>query len=152
MTPTFPAAAERYEAFRAWVWGQRTSHVASRSESQFPLSGARQRIELDLQAQWFGGEFGKVFTGTGGEKIEIIQFGHWNRGAGPDFTEAAVRIDGELKRGSIEIDLDVRSWDSHGHGSNRNFNDVILHIFKDRSALNRYFTWTPSNPAGPTPR
>ena len=140
MTLTFPSAAERYEAFRVWVWGQRASHVASRSESQYPLSEARQSIELDLQAQWFGGEFGKIFTGTDGEKIEIVQFGHWNRGAGPDFTEAAIRVDGELKRGSIEIDLDVRSWESHGHGSNRNFNDVILHIFKDRPALNRYFT------------
>ncbi len=140
MTLTFPAAAERYEAFRARVRGVRGSRVASCSESQFPLTETRQSIELDLQAQWFGGEFGKVFTGTDGEKIEIIQFGHWNRGAGPDFTESAVRIDGELRRGSIEIDLDVRSWESHGHGANRNFNDVVLHVFKDRPALNRYFT------------
>ncbi len=140
MTPPFPAAAERYEAFRARVRGRSTFLVASRSESRFALNETRQNIELDLQAQWFGGEFGKVFTGTDGEKIEIVQFGHWNRGAGPDFTESAVRIDGELRRGSIEIDLDVRSWESHGHGSNRNFNDVVLHVFKDRPALNRYFT------------
>lgn len=140
MTSTFPAAAEHYEAFRDWVWRRTTSYVASRSDSQFPLAEKRRTIELDLQAQWFGGEFGKKFTGTDGESIEIVQFGHWNRGAGPDFTETAVRINGELRRGTIEIDLDVRSWESHGHGANRNFNDVVLHVFKDQPALNRFFT------------
>jgi len=140
MTLTFPDAADAYEAFRDWVWGRTTSYVASRSDSQFPLAAKRRTIELDLQAQWFGGEFGKKFTGTDGESIEIVQFGHWNRGAGPDFTETAVRIDGEPRRGTIEIDLDVRSWESHGHGANRNFNDVVLHVFKDQPALNRFYT------------
>jgi len=85
--------------------------------------------EMDLQAMWFGGEFGRKFTGTRGEDISIIQFGHWNRGAGPDFTETAIEINGTLRRGAIEIELDAVSWEGHGHGSNAEFDNVILHVF-----------------------
>src|SRR5690349_16410289 len=41
--------------------------------------------ELELQARWFAGDFGKQFISTNGNKIDIIQFGVWNREAGPDF-------------------------------------------------------------------
>jgi hypothetical protein len=41
--------------------------------------------ELELQARWFTGDFGKHFVSTDGDKIEIVQFGVWNREAGPRF-------------------------------------------------------------------
>ncbi|MCB1231439.1 MAG: DUF2851 family protein, partial [Verrucomicrobiae bacterium] len=85
--------------------------------------------ELELQAQWFAGEFGRDFTSPDGETIEVVQFGHWNRGAGPDFTEAAVKVDGELRRGAIEVDLEATSWEGHGHGENPAFDEVVLHVF-----------------------
>ena len=134
MTPPFPVAAGRYEAFRLRIWS-----LAS------PVVRGGERLfgdELDIQAQWFGGEFGRVFTGTEGEEIEVVQFGHWNRGAGPDFTEVALRINGVLKRGSLEIDLDVRNWEGHGHSANPGFNEVVLHVFTDQPAMNRVFTRT----------
>ena len=96
--------------------------------------------EIELQAMWFGGEFGRHFSGTGGEEIEVIQFGHWNRGAGPDFTEVAVTVDGELKKGTLEIDLSASSWEQHGHGANPNFDDVVLHVFLSGPEQNRFFT------------
>ena len=78
--------------------------------------------ELELQARWFAGEFGKSFVSTAGEKVEIVQFGTWNRESGPDFREVVVRIgDAESVRGSIEIDLLDRSWESHGHAANPAF-------------------------------
>ncbi|MCB1205419.1 MAG: DUF2851 family protein, partial [Verrucomicrobiae bacterium] len=98
--------------------------------------------ELEIQARWFGGEYGRHFRGTSGEWIEIVQFGHWNRGAGPDFTEAAVLVDGCLRRGAIELDLDVRNWERHGHGANREFNGTVLHVFTDGPASTRFFTRT----------
>src|SRR5690606_25380740 len=107
MGSPFPIAAERYEAFRHWVWSQAQPLVRSRP-------GRPGMDELELQARWFGGEFGRAFTGTEGEVIEMVQFGHWNRGAGPDFTEVAVRIDGRLHGGALEIDPDVRDWEAHG--------------------------------------
>jgi hypothetical protein len=134
MSPPFPVAAGRYEAFRHRIW----------SLARLVVCGGERpfRDELDLQAQWFGGEFGRVFTGTENEKIEIVQFGHWNRGAGPDFTEVAVRINGELRRGAVEVDVDVRNWERHGHLINPDFNEVVLHVFTDQPAMNRFFTQT----------
>ena len=41
--------------------------------------------ELELQARWFAGEFGKNFVSATGDKIDIVQFGTWNREAGPIF-------------------------------------------------------------------
>src|SRR5439155_1069824 len=48
--------------------------------------------ELELQARWFAGEFGRKFQTLVGELVEIVQFGFWNREAGPDFQDAAIRL------------------------------------------------------------
>lgn len=132
---SFPEGAVRYDRFRDQVWSAALPLVRGGSSPWLP-------DELELQARWFGGEYGRVFTGTDGESIEIVQFGHWNRGAGPDFTEAAVRVGGRLCRGAIEVDLDVRNWEGHGHGTNPGFNDTVLHVFTDGPAATRVYTRT----------
>ncbi|MBA3763626.1 MAG: DUF2851 family protein, partial [Chthoniobacterales bacterium] len=53
----------------------------------------RQPSELELQARWFAGDFGKRFRSVCGKEIEIVQFGTWNREAGPDFSDAVIRVD-----------------------------------------------------------
>src|SRR5437016_10965921 len=101
--------------------------------------------ELELQARWFAGDFGKQFVGTGGDQIDIIQFGTWNREAGPDFRDAAIRInDGEPIRGCVEIDLLDRSWETHGHAINSAFEATVLHVFVEKSDR-EFFTRTESN-------
>ena len=78
-------------------------------------------------------------------KIDIVQFGIWNREAGPDFRDAAIRINGgEPIRGCIEIDLLDRSWESHGHATNPAFEATMLHVFVERSDR-AFFTRTHSN-------
>ncbi len=136
---SFPGAAERYSSFREKVFAASACRVAE------PEYSRPSTYELDIQAQWFGGEFGRNFTGTNGERIEIVQFGHWNRAAGPDFTECAVRINGELRAGPIELDIRASDWEGHGHGANPNFDPVVLHIYTDGPALNRFFTRTSSH-------
>lgn len=135
MSLRYPDAAARYERFRQQVWSEALPLVSAGRPAMVP-------DEREIQARWFGGEYGRRFTGTEGEVVEIVQFGHWNRGAGPDFTEVSVRVDGELRRGAVEVDLDVRSWETHGHGGNPNFNATVLHVFADQPALNRVFTRT----------
>jgi hypothetical protein len=110
--------ADRYEQLR---------HAAVREE---PLLGVpREWDELELQAHWFAGEFGRDFTTTTGEAVRIVQFGIWNREAGPDFAETAVSFNGsEAMRGCIEIDLDPRDWERHGHATNPSYESVVLHI------------------------
>ena len=77
------------------------------------LAVPRNFTELELQARWFAGDFGRSFTGTAGEEIEIVQFGIWNREAGPDFSNAAVRVGGQLAGGNIEFDLTDQNWEVH---------------------------------------
>ena len=47
-----------------------------------------------------------ILSARTADKIDIIQFGTWNREAGPDFRDAAIRINGgEPIHGCVEIDL-----------------------------------------------
>src|SRR5437762_1136501 len=101
--------------------------------------------ELEVQARWFAGDFGKRFVSTAGDEINVIQFGTWNREAGPDFREAAIRInDGDPLRGCIEIDLLDRNWETHGHAINPAFEQTVLHVCVERSDR-EFFTRTISN-------
>jgi hypothetical protein len=101
--------------------------------------------ELELQARWFAGDFGKHFLSSVGDEIEVVQFGTWNHETGPDFRDAAIRINGgDPIRGCIEIDLLDRSWETHGHATNPAFDDTVLHVFVERSDR-EFFTRTKSN-------
>ena len=120
----FSQGAKDYQRLRDSVAGG-TSRLLEPERLTIP--------ELDLQAMWFGGEFGRIFRGTAGETIEIVQFGHWNKGAGPDFSEVAAKIDGRLLKGSVEIDVNCEGWEEHGHGANPAFDEVILHLFLNGS-------------------
>ena len=114
-----------------------------RERPLFPLP--RNFSELELQARWFAGDFGKSFTSTAGEEIQIVQFGTWNREAGPDFSDAAVRINqGEIARGSIEFDLADQNWEAHGHAANPAFDGTVLHVFV-ASGGRTFFTRTTTN-------
>lgn len=97
--------------------------------------------EIELQALWFAGAFGRDFRTTTGKKVRIVQFGEWNRGAGPDFMQAAVEIDGELKTGPLELDPLASDWETHGHGINPAFSSVVLHVVFE-SDSRRIFTRT----------
>jgi hypothetical protein len=97
--------------------------------------------ELELQALWFSGAFGRDFRSTTGKKIRIVQFGEWNRGSGPDFFQAAVEIDGEFRAGSLELDPRSEDWEAHGHSMNPAFEEVVLHVVFQSDAR-RAFTRT----------
>lgn len=118
-------SADRYEQIR------NKAAVAER-----PLLRVERAMpELELQARWFAGEFGRDFVTTAGQRVRVVQFGVWNREAGPDFSEAAISIDdAPAIRGALEIDPDVRDWERHGHGSDPNYDAVILHVFLTRPA------------------
>lgn len=93
----------------------------------------RRMPELELQAHWFAGDFGRDFTTTDDRAVHVVQFGVWNREAGPDFAEAAITLDGgEALRGCIELDPDVRDWERHRHSENPAYDHVVLHVFTQR--------------------
>ena len=84
--------------------------------------------ELELQALWFSGAFGRDFRLKDGRTLRIAQFGEWNHGAGPDFAHAAIEIDGCPFTGDLEIDTCPADWEAHGHSTNPAFSNTILHV------------------------
>ena len=135
--------AERYGALRQ-------AAVGSGVRDELLPAGAAPEIEL--QARWFAGEFGREFRTVDGRAVRVIQFGVWNREAGPDFAEAAIEIDGGGPlRGAIEMDLDARDWERHGHATNAAYEGVVLHLYFQSGGVTA-FTRTLSNRSVPQVR
>jgi hypothetical protein len=65
---------------------------------------------------------------TAGEKIEIITFGSYLQIAGPDFFNAQIKIDNQLWAGNIEMHVKSSDWYLHNHQSDKNYDNVILHV------------------------
>ncbi len=63
-----------------------------------------------------------------GKPVKIMFQGRWNTDAGPDFKDAIIDIEGDVKRGDVEIDRQTYDWISHNHNENAQFNKVILHV------------------------
>jgi len=120
-------------------------HTASRVHERALFVSPRIPNELELQARWFAGDFGEHFVSIAGDKIDIVQFGTWNREAGPDFRDAAIQVnDSNPIRGCIELDVNDRSWETHGHATNPAFEETVLHVFVEKSDR-QFFTRTKSN-------
>ena len=68
------------------------------------------------------------FRTGNGTRFRVLYPGHPGGGAGPDFRDALLQLDGVgVVRGDVEIHLHQRDWRSHGHGSDPNYNGVVLH-------------------------
>lgn len=89
---------------------------------------AAQR-ESVLQACWAHQLWrrGELRT-AGGSTLEVIAPGWLNRGAGPDFTEARLLLDGTEHWGDVEIHVHEREWWAHGHHNDPAYGRVILHV------------------------
>lgn len=68
------------------------------------------------------------FKDAEGNAIEILDYGRWNRDSGPDFINARIKIKGVILAGNIELHLRSSDWIFHRHGSDRAFDNVILHV------------------------
>jgi hypothetical protein len=63
-----------------------------------------------------------------GEPIEIISVGQHNSNSGPDFFNAQLKIDRQLWAGNVEIHVKASDWFVHGHETDPNYDNVILHV------------------------
>lgn len=126
--------ADRYERFRDAVF-------SGMAEPSVDSIWAENLSEQDLQSLWFAGDFGRDFISSQGKAVKIVDFGIWNSGAGPDFMECTVQIDGRQEQGAIELDPDARDWERHCHGANPEYRQVVLHLFL-QAPEQRFFTRT----------
>ena len=91
--------------------------------------------EIEIQARLYSGEYGTRWTTTGGRAVEVLHFGQWNREAGPDFKAARLRFGAEDEcAGDIEVDMDARDWERHGHATNPAYDGVHLQLFVGRTS------------------
>lgn len=105
-------------------------YSAARPGSVFREEAPKKVSELEIQARLFSGEYGTKWETTRGEAVEVVHFGSWNREAGPDFKDAQFRFSGgEICRGDLEVDMDPRDWERHGHATNPAFDGVRLQLF-----------------------
>lgn len=72
---------------------------------------------------------------SSGESVQVLHTGNRNSDAGPDFSNARIRI-GELEwRGSIEIHSKASNWNDHKHNSDEAYEKVILHVVWENDKL-----------------
>lgn len=65
---------------------------------------------------------------SSGESIEVIKIGNLNTHAGPDFSNAKIRM-GDLDwAGAVEIHIKSSAWEEHHHEVDKAYDSVILHV------------------------
>ena len=69
-----------------------------------------------------------------GKEVRIIDPGHRNSDAGPDFFNAKIEIDGYLWVGNVEIHYRATDWKRHGHDNDPAYDSVILHVVEKDDA------------------
>lgn len=67
-------------------------------------------------------------TTTDGQPLEIISVGQHNMHAGPDFSAAHIRINGQDWVGNVEIHVHASDWYKHRHHLDAAYDNTILHI------------------------
>jgi hypothetical protein len=65
---------------------------------------------------------------TDAEPITIIKVGQHNTNAGPDFLQAEIKIGDVTLVGHVEIHLQASDFIKHNHQSDKNYNNLILHV------------------------
>lgn len=82
-----------------------------------------------LQYIWENQLFDKTELKTAkGEPLQVINPGLLNTNDGPDFQNAKIKIGKIYHHGSVEIHINSKDWNTHGHQNNKNYNGVILHV------------------------
>lgn len=93
------------------------------------LYGPLRLLEVQVQRCWAGQELSAGdWRLRDGRRLVVRHPGSWNRGAGPDFRDAVLEIDGELFVGDVELHLYREDWWRHGHEADPAFGWVVLHV------------------------
>ncbi|MBC8046403.1 MAG: DUF2851 family protein, partial [Fimbriimonadaceae bacterium] len=71
-----------------------------------------------------------------GENVLIINSGEHNTHAGPDFTNAKIKIDDTTWAGNVEIHTRSSEWKNHKHQNDDAYKNVILHVVYDHDDTN----------------
>ena len=70
-----------------------------------------------------------------GAALNIIHPGFLNNDAGPDFSNAKVKIGSTLWAGNVEIHIKSSDWLKHNHQSDLSYENVILHVVYEHDVV-----------------
>jgi hypothetical protein len=71
---------------------------------------------------------------TAGASLEVVYPGSRQRTGGPDFAGAILTVAGFPCPGDVEVHVRSSDWDRHGHGHDRRYSHVVLHVVLDDDA------------------
>ena len=63
-----------------------------------------------------------------GEDLQVIRPGLLNHHAGPDFSNAKIKLDHMSWAGSVEVHIRSSEWKAHHHDNDDAYDNVILHV------------------------
>lgn len=79
----------------------------------------------------------ELFT-TEGEPVSVFHPGYRNTNAGPDFSQARVKIGPLEWVGNVEIHIHASGWKDHHHDHDAAYDNVVLHVvWKEDAAVRR---------------
>ena len=91
---------------------------------------SRPISEKLLKCLWFDKRFSQPLKTLDGKKITLLFPGWWNKSAGPDFLNATFQDEeGKILKGNVELHVNKKDWKRHGHGEDKNYRDLALHVF-----------------------
>jgi Protein of unknown function (DUF2851) len=70
-----------------------------------------------------------------GENIQIISVGNLNNDAGPDFTNAKIKIGNTTWAGDVELHLKSTDWIKHQHQQQDSYQKIILHVVYEHNTI-----------------
>ncbi len=82
-------------------------------------------LQYIWQFQYFNRQ---QLVSTSGESIQVLFAGNLNTNQGPDFFAARIKIGATTLAGSVELHLKTSDWKVHGHSTDANYNNVVLHV------------------------
>lgn len=85
-------------------------------------------MEMLMQYVWNSRLLMMPMVTTKGLRVEVVDPGLQNNGAGPDFFNAKIIIDGTLWAGNVEMHVKASDWHLHGHDTDPTYNNVVLHV------------------------
>lgn len=71
---------------------------------------------------------------TEGEELQILFAGQYNLNQGPDFLNARIKTGKTIWAGSIELHLKSSDWKKHQHHTDKNYDNVMLHVVWEQDA------------------
>lgn len=76
-----------------------------------------------------------LLTATG-EPVTVLHPGRLNKDAGPDFSEARIKIGNTTLVGNVELHLKSSDWLKHGHQNDPAYQNLVLHVVYDNDVEN----------------